>query len=81
MVRDQSLSFYTHFCAPLLFISIYDISEKGSCQEKEGVMKRLKRKLARIFRKPRRAVSVLDRARKGNKLEFVRPGMRLAISY
>lgn len=42
-------------------------------------MKKLKRKVMRILSKSRRAISVLDRARKG--LKFVKEGMRLAISY
>ncbi len=42
-------------------------------------MKKLKRKVVRILRKSRCAVSVLDRARKG--LEYVKEGMRLAISF
>jgi len=42
-------------------------------------MKRLKHKVAKIVRKSRRAISVIDRARKG--LEFLKEGIRLAISY
>lgn len=40
-------------------------------------MKRLKHKVVRILRKSRRAISVLDRAKRG--LEFVKEGMRQVI--
>lgn len=43
-------------------------------------MKKIMRRFSfKIVRKSRRAVSVLDRARKG--LEFMKEGMRLSISY
>lgn len=42
-------------------------------------MKRLKHKVVKIVRKSRRAISVIDRAKRS--LEFVKEGMRLAISY
>lgn len=42
-------------------------------------MKKLKHKVVKIVRKSRRAISVIDRAKRS--LEFVGEGMRLAISY
>ena len=44
-------------------------------------MKRLKHKVVRIVRKSRRVIAVcaIDRARRG--LEFMKPGIRLAISF